>query len=243
MGRELAAAIGRWAALEDHPVTPRLEAICDTSSGVAPLVRAHRHPPRSRPTTTATCWTTPTSTSSTSRSRTTCTSSSTSTRSPPARTSSARSRSASTSPPAADRRRDRGRDVFVALLQRGALLPGRPVRVRHDPQRRAGRADRGRNAFLHSSDLDRAKPINWKRQAEFCGTAGVINDLGMHVAAPPAAARLAPAAALRRAPGHRARAPRPRRRAVPATRGTTRRSTPTPASRSRSPPSGSRRAR
>ena len=26
MGRELAAAIGRWAALEDHPVTPRLEA-------------------------------------------------------------------------------------------------------------------------------------------------------------------------------------------------------------------------
>ena len=31
MGRELAAAIGRWAALTDHPVTPRLEAVCDTS--------------------------------------------------------------------------------------------------------------------------------------------------------------------------------------------------------------------
>jgi hypothetical protein len=31
MGRELAVAIGRWAALEDHPVTPRLEAVCDTS--------------------------------------------------------------------------------------------------------------------------------------------------------------------------------------------------------------------
>ena len=31
MGRELAAAIGRWAALEDHPVQPRLEAVCDTS--------------------------------------------------------------------------------------------------------------------------------------------------------------------------------------------------------------------
>ena len=31
MGRELAAAIGRWAALEDHPVTPRLDGVCDTS--------------------------------------------------------------------------------------------------------------------------------------------------------------------------------------------------------------------
>ena len=30
MGRELAAAIGRWSALTDHPVTPRLEAVCDT---------------------------------------------------------------------------------------------------------------------------------------------------------------------------------------------------------------------
>ena len=40
MGRELAAAIGRWAALEDHPVQPRLEAVCDTSAGGAGVVRA-----------------------------------------------------------------------------------------------------------------------------------------------------------------------------------------------------------
>ena len=31
MGRELAAAVGRWTALEDHPVRPRLAAVCDTS--------------------------------------------------------------------------------------------------------------------------------------------------------------------------------------------------------------------
>jgi predicted dehydrogenase len=39
-----------------------------------------------------------------------------------------------------------------------------------------------RNSFLHSSDLDPTKPINWKRQNRFCGAAGVMNDLGLHVA-------------------------------------------------------------
>lgn len=36
--------------------------------------------------------------------------------------------------------------------------------------------------FSHSSDLDLDKPINWKRQVSACGRAGVMNDLGMHVA-------------------------------------------------------------
>lgn len=39
-----------------------------------------------------------------------------------------------------------------------------------------------RSGLLHSSDLDRAKPINWKRQAEKCGLLGVMGDLGMHAA-------------------------------------------------------------
>ena len=39
-----------------------------------------------------------------------------------------------------------------------------------------------RNSFLHSSDLDPAKPVNWKRQVATCGAAGVMNDLGLHVA-------------------------------------------------------------
>lgn len=39
-----------------------------------------------------------------------------------------------------------------------------------------------RSQFAHSSDIDRAKPINWKRRVETCGAIGVMGDLGMHVA-------------------------------------------------------------
>lgn len=35
--------------------------------------------------------------------------------------------------------------------------------------------------FLHSSDLDANKPINWKRMIEYNGEYGVMGDLGMHV--------------------------------------------------------------
>jgi predicted dehydrogenase len=35
--------------------------------------------------------------------------------------------------------------------------------------------------FLHSSDLDPNKPINWKRIVELNGRYGVMGDLGMHV--------------------------------------------------------------
>ncbi len=36
------------------------------------------------------------------------------------------------------------------------------------------------SGFLHSSDLDPNKPINWKRIVEFNGEYGVMGDLGMH---------------------------------------------------------------
>jgi len=39
-----------------------------------------------------------------------------------------------------------------------------------------------RAGFHHSSDLDASKPANWKRQNQTCGENGVLNDLGMHVA-------------------------------------------------------------
>jgi predicted dehydrogenase len=35
--------------------------------------------------------------------------------------------------------------------------------------------------FLHSSDLDAEKPINWKRMVEYNGEYGCLGDLGMHV--------------------------------------------------------------
>jgi predicted dehydrogenase len=39
-----------------------------------------------------------------------------------------------------------------------------------------------RSGFAHSSDVDRGKPVNWKRRAETCGAIGVMGDLGLHVA-------------------------------------------------------------
>ncbi|MEN6337468.1 MAG: Gfo/Idh/MocA family oxidoreductase, partial [Phycisphaerales bacterium] len=39
--------------------------------------------------------------------------------------------------------------------------------------------------YLHSSDLDPNKPINWKRMVEFNGQYGVMGDLGPHVCAIP----------------------------------------------------------
>jgi predicted dehydrogenase len=36
------------------------------------------------------------------------------------------------------------------------------------------------SGFHHSSDLDPAKPANWKRLSAICGEGGVLNDLGMH---------------------------------------------------------------
>lgn len=36
-------------------------------------------------------------------------------------------------------------------------------------------------SFLHSSDLDPQKPLNWKRMIQFNGEYGCMGDLGMHV--------------------------------------------------------------
>lgn len=42
-----------------------------------------------------------------------------------------------------------------------------------------------RTGFLHSSDLDPLKPINWKRQAAINGAYGAMGDLGMHACSMP----------------------------------------------------------
>ncbi|MEY4004744.1 MAG: hypothetical protein RLZZ221_840 [Verrucomicrobiota bacterium] len=44
-----------------------------------------------------------------------------------------------------------------------------------------GRLIEVNTGFLHSSDLDPAKPINWKRTRATNGDYGVMGDLGMHV--------------------------------------------------------------
>jgi predicted dehydrogenase len=49
------------------------------------------------------------------------------------------------------------------------------------------------SGFLHSSDLDPNKPINWKRRNETNGQYGCMGDLGMHVCHMPFRAGWAPA--------------------------------------------------
>jgi predicted dehydrogenase len=57
---------------------------------------------------------------------------------------------------------------------------------------RYGRLIEVRSLFLHSSDLDPRKPINWKRQARFNGEYGCMGDLGMHALHLPLRAGWAP---------------------------------------------------
>lgn len=71
-------------------------------------------------------------------------------------------------------------NVFVRCSSQFPFFPG--------VQRIGGMIERGefgrilevQTGFLHSSDLDPNKPINWKRQIEFNGDYGVMGDLGMH---------------------------------------------------------------
>ena len=55
-----------------------------------------------------------------------------------------------------------------------------------------GRPIEVRSLFLHSSDLDPQKPINWKRQARTNGAYGCLGDLGMHALHLPLRAGWAP---------------------------------------------------
>ena len=72
--------------------------------------------------------------------------------------------------------------VFVRVSSEMPFFPGalRVYELARSGQ--LGEIIEVRSAFLHSSDIDRGKPINWKRRVETCGAIGVMGDLGMHVA-------------------------------------------------------------
>jgi predicted dehydrogenase len=74
----------------------------------------------------------------------------------------------------------RGR--FVRVSSEFPFLPGVQRAIAVAQAGSLGRVLSARCSFLHSSDLDPTKPINWKRQNRTCGVAGVMNDLGLHVA-------------------------------------------------------------
>jgi len=85
---------------------------------------------------------------------------------------------------AARRVRDEGARLgrFVRVSSEFPFLPGAQRAIQVARSGSLGKILSLRNSFLHSSDLDPTKPINWKRQNKFCGEAGVMNDLGLHVA-------------------------------------------------------------
>lgn len=70
--------------------------------------------------------------------------------------------------------------AFVRVSSEMPFFPGAQAVIEYARSGAAGRLISVRSGFLHSSDLDPNKPINWKRQARFCGRAGVMNDLGLH---------------------------------------------------------------
>lgn len=70
---------------------------------------------------------------------------------------------------------------FVRVSSEFPFLPGVQRIHQLAANGNLGRILEVKAGFLHSSDLDPTKPINWKRQTAFCGQVGVMGDLGMHV--------------------------------------------------------------
>lgn len=70
--------------------------------------------------------------------------------------------------------------AFVRCSSEMPFFPGAQLAIRYVQSGALGRMVEARCAFLHASDIDVNKPLNWKRQNKFCGEAGVLNDLGMH---------------------------------------------------------------
>jgi predicted dehydrogenase len=71
-------------------------------------------------------------------------------------------------------------ELLVRCSSEMPFFPGGQRVARWIAERRFGRVLEVRSLFLHSSDLDPAKPINWKRRARENGEYGCLGDLGMH---------------------------------------------------------------
>jgi predicted dehydrogenase len=72
--------------------------------------------------------------------------------------------------------------VFARVSSEMPFFPGAQRAFEYAQSGSLGEVIEVSAGFLHSSDIDRTKVINWKRQKQFCGDIGVMGDLGMHVA-------------------------------------------------------------
>ena len=182
MGRELAAAIGRWSALEDHPVVPELVGVCDTSpealrwfdriasvthkttdrrhllddDSIDVLYLAVPHHLHEELYLDAAA----------------------------AGKDFLGEKPFGIDLAAAERivAAIEAAGVFARCSSEMPFFPGAQLAHQTIAQGGLGQVVEVQHDFLHSSDLDRSKPINWKRQARYCGAIGVMGDLGMHVA-------------------------------------------------------------
>jgi predicted dehydrogenase len=181
MGREIAAAIQRWPALIDHPVVPRLTAVCDINpaalewfdsiasvttrvtdyhelladDSIDVVYVAVRHDLHEQ------LYVDVISSGKSLLAE------------KPFGIDTAASRSilAATS---------EHPESFVRCSSEMPYFPGAQLAIDYVRSGALGHIVEARNSFLHSSDLDTQKPLNWKRQNQYCGEAGVLNDLGMH---------------------------------------------------------------
>jgi predicted dehydrogenase len=76
---------------------------------------------------------------------------------------------------------ERHPESFVRCSSEMPFFPGAQAAITRISSGSLGELIEVHCGFSHSSDLDVTKPINWKRQAQYCGVNGVLNDLGMHV--------------------------------------------------------------
>lgn len=82
---------------------------------------------------------------------------------------------------AAERIAKAAKNRFVRVSSEFPFFPGVQEAFRYVQEGRLGKILEVRSSFLHSSDLDPTKPVNWKRQNVTCGEIGVMGDLGLHV--------------------------------------------------------------
>ncbi len=83
-------------------------------------------------------------------------------------------------------------DVFVRCSSEFPFFPPMQRLGRMIEDRAFGQIIEVNSGFLHSSDLDPDKPINWKRMIAYNGEYGCLGDLGMHPCHMPFRARWFP---------------------------------------------------
>jgi len=71
-------------------------------------------------------------------------------------------------------------DVFVRCSSEFPFFPGAHQIHKFSLENPWGRIIEVNSGFLHSSDINFEKPINWKRMIEFNGEYGCMGDLGLH---------------------------------------------------------------